>query len=146
MCYTRRARRFCDKILYVPQPDYSSQLMIVEHILTTACGTYLPSIPKPLVQTLAHIAQWYTPKYIEKAVKMTLKERRLQRLVRKPLTVDEFIPALASFEAVYREDDESNERIQNFKVWTGEAEDILHPLPVDPAEAEAAAADKKKKK
>jgi hypothetical protein len=120
--------------------------MIVEHILTTACGTYLPSIPKPLVQTLAHIAQWYTPKYIEKAVKMTLKERRLQRLVRKPLTVDEFIPALASFEAVYREDDESNERIQNFKVWTGEAEDILHPLPVDPAEAEAAAADKKKKK
>ena len=60
-----------EKILYVPQPDYSSQLMITELMLAKYCGAYLPSVPKPLVQTLAHIGKYYTPKFIEEAVRMT---------------------------------------------------------------------------
>jgi len=138
--------RFCEKLLYVPQPDYSSQLMIVEHMLTKACRQYLPSVPKQLVQTLAHIAQWYTPKYIEKAVKMTLKERRLQRLERKSLSVDEFVPALASFDPVFKEDDEDNSRIQNFKIWTAMAMEILNPPEISEEDAAAAAAAKGGKK
>jgi len=105
-----------EKILYVPQPDYSSQLMITELMLAKYCGAYLPSVPKPLVQTLAHIGKYYTPKFIEKAVRMTCTPRRLQRLARKPLSVDEFVPALASFDPVYRENFDENTRIENFKV------------------------------
>jgi len=134
--------RFCEKLLYVPQPDYSSQLMIVEHMLTKSCKQYLPTVPKSLVQTLARIAQFYTPKYVEKAVRMTLKERRLQRLDRKPLSVDEFIPALASFAPVFKEDEDDNSRIQNFKIWTAMAMEILNPPEVSEEEAAAAAAKK----
>ena len=94
----------------MPQPDYSSQLMITELMLAKYCGAYLPSVPKPLVQTLAHIGKYYTPKFIEKAVRMTCTPRRLQRLARKPLSVDEFVPALASFDPVYRENFDENTR------------------------------------
>ena len=82
-----------EKILYVPQPDYSSQLMITELMLAKYCGAYLPSVPKPLVQTLAHIGKYYTPKFIEKAVRMTCTPRRLQRLARDGTTHDD--PAFA---------------------------------------------------
>ena len=107
-----------EKILYVPPPDYSSQLMITELVLAKACGAALPVVPKALVQTLAHIGNIYTPKFIEKAVRMTITPRRLQRLARKPLCVDEFVPALASFDPVYKEsdDDPTQNRIELFKV------------------------------
>jgi hypothetical protein len=107
-----------EKLLYVPPPDYSSQLMITELVLAKACGAALPAIPKALVQTLAHIGNIYTPKFIEKAVRMTITPRRLQRLARKPLSVDEFVPALASFDPVYKEsdDDPTQNRIELFKV------------------------------
>ena len=118
-----------EKILYVPQPDYSSQLMITELMLAKYCGAYLPSVPKPLVQTLAHIGKYYTPKFIEKAVRMTCTPRRLQRLARKPLSVDEFVPALASFDPVYRESFDENTRIENFKVRVQQNGD---PLTADP--------------
>ena len=105
-----------EKLLYVPQPDYSSQLMITELVLAKACGAALPVLPKALVQTLAHIAKYYTPKFVEKAVRMTVTPRRLQRLARKPLSVDEFVPALASFDPVFKESDDENTRIELFKV------------------------------
>ena len=107
-----------EKILYVPPPDYSSQLMITELVLAKACGTALPVVPKALVQTLAHISNIYTPKFLERAVRMTINPRRLQRLGRKPLCVDEFVPALASFDPVYKESDAdpTQNRIELFKV------------------------------
>ena len=92
--------------------------MITELVLAKACGAALPVVPKALVQTLAHIGNIYTPKFMEKAVRMTITPRRLQRLARKPLCVDEFVPALASFDPVYKEsdDDPTQNRIELFKV------------------------------
>ena len=53
--------------------------MITELMLAKYCGAYLPSVPKPLVQTLAHIGKYYTPKFIEKAVRMTCTVHPLTR-------------------------------------------------------------------
>jgi len=119
--------------------------MITELVLAKACGAALPSIPKALVQTLAHIGNIYTPKFIEKAVRMTITPRRLQRLARKPLSVDEFVPALASFDPVYKEsdDDPTQNRIELFKKWSYMASLNLFPPEVDEDDA---AAEKPKKK
>jgi hypothetical protein len=116
--------------------------MITELMLAKYCGAYLPSVPKPLVQTLAHIGKYYTPKFIEKAVRMTCTPRRLQRLARKPLSVDEFVPALASFDPVYRENFDENTRIENFKIWSRDAQALCFP----PEEEGEPAADAPKKK
>jgi SpoVK/Ycf46/Vps4 family AAA+-type ATPase len=141
----KKGFRLIEKLLYVPPPDYSSQLMITELVLAKACGAALPSIPKALVQTLAHIGNIYTPKFIEKAVRMTITPRRLQRLARKPLSVHEFVPALASFDPVYKEsdDDPTQNRIELFKKWSYMASLNLFPPEVDEDDA---AAEKPKKK
>jgi len=107
--------------------------MITELVLAKACGAALPVVPKALVQTLAHIGNIYTPKFMEKAVRMTITPRRLQRLVRKPLCVDEFVPALASFDPVYKESDAdpTQNRIELFKKWSYMANLVLFPPAVD---------------
>eukprot|EP01052_Picozoa_sp_SAG31_P061862 SAG31_NODE_20908_length_562_cov_1.531317_1_plen_125_part_10 len=78
----KKGFQFCSKILYVPKQDYSSRLMIVESAIRNAGVT---TVPQQLVQTLSHVAKFYAPGPLVTAIRATITQRRLARLVRKPL-------------------------------------------------------------
>ena len=151
------AAQFCSKILYVPKQDYSSRLMIVESAIR---NTGVQSVPPQLVQTLSHVAKFYAPGPLVTAIKATITARRLARLVRKPLQVDEFISALCKLDPVrpssrgslfcqHGQPDRVHFPPQVFgaveeelQVWGWKAHGALFPPP--PEEGDGAAEPKKK--
>ncbi|KAG5185735.1 hypothetical protein JKP88DRAFT_257381 [Tribonema minus] len=103
-------RTFFDKFLYMPLPDYASRLLLWHSLISdrlqprTAAmkrspqGTPPPPMPLPPgldLSTLARISEGYSAGSIGAAVAQTLTPRRMQRLVKNPLTAGEFLGALS---------------------------------------------------
>ena len=59
------------------------------------------------VSSLAKVSDGYTAGHIMTAVKEVLTDRRVSQMQLKPLQASEFIPGLARFDPIYREEEEA---------------------------------------
>ena len=89
---------FFAKVLYCPLPNYPSRSMLWTAMLEKA-GVERPNPDE--VQTLARISEFYSAGSICKVVSKTLSTRRVERLARKPFSINELIGPLAKEEPVY---------------------------------------------
>lgn len=89
---------FFAKILYLPLPDYHSRQMLWLGMLRKM-GVDSPD-PDEL-QTLSRISEYYSSGSIVNVVKRTLTARRVERLARKPFSINELIGPLAKEEPIY---------------------------------------------
>ncbi len=94
---------FFAKILYVPLPNYPSRSMLWTSMLVKH-GIEFPDADE--VQTLSRISELYSSGSIVNVVRRTLTARRLERLARKPFSINELIGPLAKEEPVYRNVDD----------------------------------------
>ena len=117
-----------DRCLFVPPPtipvNFSSLKLIVEHGLHKA-GVAPQYIKDDLIETLAHMCDSRPPAQIFKIINNTLSERRIERLNKKPLQVDEFVAELALQKPV------STEEKILLKLWTKAMLRVKYPRKLD---------------
>jgi len=89
---------FFSKILMMPLPDYPSRQMLWTHLIEKA-GVERPNPDE--IQTLSRISENYSNGSIASVVSRALTARRLERLARKPFSINELIGPLAKEEPVY---------------------------------------------
>jgi len=99
---------FFAKILYMPLPDYPSRQLLWTSLLEQA-GVERPNPEE--IQTLSRISEFYSSGSIVNVVRRTITARRIERLSRKPFSVNELIAPLAKEDMVFIEDD------QNMRNW-----------------------------
>lgn len=95
---------FFQKVFFLPLPDYPSRVMLWREALERQ-GIARP--PLADVQTLARISRSYASGAILRTVRRTVTPRRLERLERKPFSLDELIGPLAKEAPVYGADDKA---------------------------------------
>ena len=88
---------FFSKILFTPLPNYPSRSMLWTGMIEKH-GVMRPNPDE--IQTLSRISKNYSSGAITSVVAQTLTTRRIERLGRKPFTVNELIGPLAKQEPV----------------------------------------------
>jgi len=122
---------FFAKIVFLPRPDYHSRQMLWTSMLKKM-GVERPD-PDEL-QTLSRISEYYSSGSIVTVVKRTLTARRVERLARKPFSINELIGPLAKEEPIYHNVD------QELRDWYHKTLNIAKPGTA----ADAPKGDKKK--
>jgi len=89
---------FFAKILLLPLPDYPARQMLWTHLLEKG-GVERPNPDE--VQTLSRISENHSSGSICNVVSRTLTARRVERLARKPFSINELIGPLSKEEPVY---------------------------------------------
>lgn len=89
---------FFAKILYLPLPDYAARTKLWMHLLEKA-GVARPDPDE--IQTLARVSDTYSSGSIANVVKRTLTPQRLERLPKRPFSINELVGQLAKEEPVY---------------------------------------------
>ncbi|XP_021515421.1 IQ and AAA domain-containing protein 1-like [Meriones unguiculatus] len=98
--------RFYERILFLPRPDYASRYVLWKRLLEkrrpgTQLGQNLD------ISALSRVSDGYTAGRILHAIQLTLTERRLFLMSKRPLVASEFVGHLARMDPVYREEEES---------------------------------------
>jgi len=94
--------QFFSKILYTPLPNYPSLQMLWTGMLEKA-GVSRPNPDE--IQTLSRVSKNYSSGAITSVVARTLTTRRIERLARKPFSVNELIGPLAKETPIAQEED-----------------------------------------
>jgi SpoVK/Ycf46/Vps4 family AAA+-type ATPase len=95
---------FFKKVLYLPMPDYPSRYMLWQEALRRQG---IPRPPADDVQTLARISENYTSGSIMRVVRRAITQRRVERIERKPFTLNELVGPLAKETPVSSSDDKA---------------------------------------
>jgi SpoVK/Ycf46/Vps4 family AAA+-type ATPase len=95
---------FFKKILFLPLPDYPSRYMLWQEALKRQ-GLLRP--PADDVQTLARISENYSSGSIMRVVRRSISQRRIERIDRKPFSMNELVGPLAKEIPVYGADDKA---------------------------------------
>jgi hypothetical protein len=96
-------KRFFDKVISLPLPDYASLRVLWKTRIEKRCGgTPLP--PDFDLSTLTFVSENYSAGAITDVVNQVLSDRRVDRLPYRPLVVDEFVTQLAKREQYYKND------------------------------------------
>ena len=85
-------KKFFDKALYFPFPDYTTRRLMWSLFIENAGGRVKPDFQ---LSTLAHISEGYSAGSIKKTCEQVLTHFRKDRLDQRPLTVSEFIGPLS---------------------------------------------------
>jgi len=93
------------KMIYLPKPDYSYRYSLWKELIISAGGNISQS--EFDLSSLTKISDGWTSGSICKCVSEALTEKRVLQQKFKHLQSNEFIPALAKFEPVYREEEEA---------------------------------------
>merc|ERR1712188_152370 len=92
-------KEFFAKIIFLPRPDYHSRQILWTSMLEKL-GVERPNPDE--VQTLSRISEYYSSGSIVNVVRRTLTTRRIERLARKPFSINELIGPLAKEEPIYQ--------------------------------------------
>lgn len=122
---------FFSKIVFLPRPDYYSRQVLWTSYLAKL-GVERPNPDE--VQTLSRISEYYSSGSIANVVKRTLTSRRIERLARKPFSINELIGPLAKEEPIYHNVD------QQLRDWYHKTLGVN----TKPASAEGSKKDKKR--
>jgi SpoVK/Ycf46/Vps4 family AAA+-type ATPase len=95
---------FFTKVLYLPMPDYPSRYTLWQEALKRQ-GILRP--PADDVQTLARISEHYASGSIMRVVRRSITQRRVDRIDRKPFSMNELIGPLSKEKPIYQEDDKA---------------------------------------
>jgi len=95
---------FFKKVVFLPLPDYPSRYVQWEEALKRAG---IPRPPANDVQTLARISEHYTSGSIMRVVRRSITQRRVDRLDRKPFSMNELIAPLAKEMPIYHQEDKA---------------------------------------
>jgi SpoVK/Ycf46/Vps4 family AAA+-type ATPase len=98
---TKELCNFFRGMICCVHPDYASRMELWQKLIHKK-GAELPDYQD--YEMLSYMTNKYTSGAIAKMVEDTLTERRLKRLQQRPLTVEEFLPALSRSSPIFRED------------------------------------------
>ena len=85
-------RKFFDKAIYFPFPDYTTRRMMWKQFVLDGGGKMKSDFP---LSTLAHISAGYSAGSIKKTVDNVLTDFRKSKMEQRPLTLAEFIGPLS---------------------------------------------------
>jgi len=85
-------KKFFDKAIYFPFPDYSTRRLMWRSFIESAGGKLKQDFP---LSTLSHISAGYSAGSIKKTVEKVLTEYRLKHQETKPFTLAEFVGPLS---------------------------------------------------
>mmetsp|Transcript_36150 Transcript_36150/g.95059 ORF Transcript_36150/g.95059 Transcript_36150/m.95059 type:complete len:202 (+) Transcript_36150:920-1525(+) len=94
---------FKDCKIGLPLPDYASMQVIWRHLITKHGGVVTDALDLQALSWVTRTSS-YTAGQVNVAVKKVLTQRRLQRMLGKPLTHFEFVPHLARQKPFDRDD------------------------------------------
>ena len=87
-------RKFFDRQIYFPFPDYSTRRLMWRYFITSRGGILSSEFP---LSTLAHISHGYAAGAIKKTCETVLTAHRVDAQDQRPLTLPEFIGPLSIF-------------------------------------------------
>ncbi|XP_069378087.1 dynein regulatory complex protein 11-like isoform X2 [Paralichthys olivaceus] len=90
------------KILLIPKPDYNSRYHLWKQLIIKQGGRFTEELD---LCALTTISDGYTPGQMVQVVQSVLAKRR--RIARGPLIAKDFIPAMAEFDPVRREEEDA---------------------------------------
>jgi SpoVK/Ycf46/Vps4 family AAA+-type ATPase len=96
-------KRFFDKVISLPLPDYASLRVLWKTLIEKRCGG-IPLQPDFDLSTLTFVSENYSAGAITDVVNQVLSDRRVDRLPYRPLVVDEFVTQLSKREQYYKDD------------------------------------------
>jgi len=85
-------RKFFDKAIYFPFPDYTTRRLMWKTFISTLGGKLKNDFP---LSTLAHISAGYSAGSIKKTCENVLTEFRKSKMEQRPLSLPEFIGPLS---------------------------------------------------
>ncbi|XP_008328814.1 dynein regulatory complex protein 11 [Cynoglossus semilaevis] len=92
------------KIILIPRPDYGSRYILWKHLIQKHGGEVTTNLD---LSSLAKISDGYTPGHMVQVIQRVVTKRRVLQQKNKPLIAAEFVSALAKFDPVFQEEEET---------------------------------------
>jgi len=100
-CSKKEFKKFFDKSIYFPFPDYSTRRLMWKSFIEDLGGVLRPDFP---LSTLAHISHGYSAGSIRKSCESVLTKYRKTSMKQRPLMLQEFIGPLSLCSATMQDE------------------------------------------
>ena len=137
-------KKFFDKALYFPFPDYSTRRLMWKTFIEELGGQLRPEFP---LSTLAHISHGYSAGSLRTSCEKVLTTYRLKQQRIRPLTIQEFIGPLSLYQSTMQDEYQDIQKFTDFITGDGSRRDKLEAaLKGDDDDGDGGKGKKKKKK